>query len=62
MRQAVISFLLLKKIRIHWNVALTSPIQLDSKVLAKMMARRLEVVLPSFIPDDQTGLRIGSYF
>lgn len=57
MRQAVIS-LILKKEKNPVECGSYRPISLlnfDSKILAKMLALRLEKVLPSLISDDQTG-------
>lgn len=57
MRQAVIS-LILKKDKPPLECGSFRPISLlnvDSKLLAKILARRLEIILPSIISDDQTG-------
>lgn len=57
MRQAVIS-LIHKKDKNPLECGSYRPISLlnvDSKILAKMLAHRLETILPSIISDDQTG-------
>uniref|UniRef100_A0A3B3HQU1 Reverse transcriptase domain-containing protein n=1 Tax=Oryzias latipes TaxID=8090 RepID=A0A3B3HQU1_ORYLA len=57
MRQAVIS-LIHKKGKNHLECSSYRPISLlnvDSKIFAKILAHRLETVLPSIVSDDQTG-------
>ena len=57
MRQAVIS-LILKKDKDNLNCSSYRPISLlnvDTKILSKVLAHRLEKILPSLISPDQTG-------
>uniref|UniRef100_A0A3P8QX47 Reverse transcriptase domain-containing protein n=1 Tax=Astatotilapia calliptera TaxID=8154 RepID=A0A3P8QX47_ASTCA len=63
MRQAVIS-LILKKDKDHLDCGSYRPISLlntDTKILAKVLARRLEKHLPSIISPDQTGFIKNRY-
>lgn len=63
MRQAVIS-LILKKDRDSLECSSFRPISLlctDVKILAKVMARRLEAVIPSIVSPDQTGFIKNRY-
>ena len=57
MRQATIS-LILKKDKPSLECGSYRPISLlnvDNKILAKMLAKRLEAVMPTLVSDDQTG-------
>lgn len=57
MRQATIS-LILKKDKPPLECGSYRPLSLlnvDNKILAKMIAKRLEIVMPMLISDDQTG-------
>ncbi len=63
MRQAVIS-LLLKKDKNPLNCNSYHPVSLlntDAKILAKMLARCLENIIPSIISTDQTGFMKNRY-
>lgn len=63
MRQAFIS-VILKKGRIPLSCNSFSPISLlntDAKILAKVLAHRLETVLPSIISPNQTGFVQNRY-
>jgi len=63
MRQAVIS-LLLKKDKNPLNCSSYRPVSLlntDAKILAKILARRLENIIPSIISSDQTGFIKNRY-
>ena len=64
MRQAVIS-LLLKKDKNPLDCSSYRPVSLlntDAKILAKILARRLEGIIPSIIAPDQTGFIKKSLF
>ena len=63
MRQAVIS-LILKNDKDHLECSSYRPISLlntDTKILAKVLAHRLEKILPSIISPDQTGFIKNRY-